>query len=384
MTFREQPDFAQQVGDLNRYGQALNQCTDVDEVVSLTIEAILVLFDLQHATFHEVQEDGLRVLETTNPELDVGADPCDAGRRTYEIGETVTEIRTEGDDDDGGTAVLAVPAGVGADPTIVLTCRGRDREALGDEYVTPIEILASHAATAVSNIHSRERLERAQQSLAVRKEMIEMYDSLLRHDIGNDLQRTLIYADKIRRETGDEQVADYAEQIEDTTEHAADLSRRVGDLIETVEDDREMEPRDLAEVLAETVSDVEAQYEDLTLRFDPEAFQYRVRAGDLLDSVFSNVLTNAANHNEGQVTVDLYAEEPTPGTVVVGMADDGSGVAASVREDLFEMGVKGDDSNGTGYGLGFVSSLTDSYGGDVEVRDSERGGADFRVSLKRA
>lgn len=384
MTFSEQPNFAQQVGDLNRYGQALNQCTTVDEVVSLTIEAILVLFDLQHATVLAVEEDGLRVLETTNPDLADDDDPCDVARRAYETGQTVTETETGREESADGTAVLAVPAGVANEPTIVVACRGRGEAAFGDEYVTPIEILASHAATAVSNIHTRERLERAQQSLAVRKEMIEMYSSLLRHDIGNDLQRTLIYADKIRREAGDEQVAEYAEQIEETTEHAADLSRRVGELIDTVEEDREMAPRDLAAVLAETVSDVEAQYDDLGVRFDRSEFEYRVLAGDLLDSVFANVLTNAANHNEGRVTVDLYAEEPTPGTVVVGIADDGTGVAPSVREDLFEMGVKGDDSSGTGYGLGFVSSLVNSYGGEVEVRDSERGGADFRVTLNRA
>jgi signal transduction histidine kinase len=66
------------------------------------------------------------------------------------------------------------------------------------------------------------------------------------------------------------------------------------------------------------------------------------------------------------------------------MADDGAGIPAAVRDDLFEMGAKGPDSDGTGFGLGFVRALTESYGGTVEVGESDAGGADFRVRLDRA
>jgi signal transduction histidine kinase len=48
------------------------------------------------------------------------------------------------------------------------------------------------------------------------------------------------------------------------------------------------------------------------------------------------------------------------------------------------MGKKGPDSEGTGLGMGLARALTESYGGTVEVRDSDRGGADFRVKLDRA
>ncbi|PSQ28155.1 histidine kinase, partial [Halobacteriales archaeon SW_10_68_16] len=45
---------------------------------------------------------------------------------------------------------------------------------------------------------------------------------------------------------------------------------------------------------------------------------------------------------------------------------------------------KGPDSDGTGLGLGFVRALTESYGGTVTIREGDRGGADFRVTLDRA
>lgn len=87
--------------------------------------------------------------------------------------------------------------------------------------------------------------------------------------------------------------------------------------------------------------------------------------------MFANVLTNAAVHNEDQVTVEMYAEERGSESVVVGMANDGAGGAADVREDIFEMSVKAPD--GTGFGLEFVRALIESYGGGIELRDSDQG-----------
>ena len=65
-------------------------------------------------------------------------------------------------------------------------------------------------ATAIVNIRSRERLERARNDLAKRKEMIEVYDRLLRHDLGNDLQVISGFSDvlvSVLEDGGDEEQA---------------------------------------------------------------------------------------------------------------------------------------------------------------------------------
>ncbi|MFB6151670.1 MAG: ATP-binding protein [Haloarculaceae archaeon] len=380
MSFEDRQDFARQVADLNNYGQALNQCETIDEVVSLTLEAVSLLFELTDVTVYEVRNGELRVRESTSARPDDEV-PSDVAERALETEETVSANRGEGD---GGMASLAVPEGVVDDVVIVIEVRATGVESFGDEYVRPLEILAAHAATAVSNIRSRERLERARQDLATRKEMVEMYDRLLRHDIGNDLQVIVGFADALTDQVDGGQTATYAEKVARAARNSADLINRVGDLVSTLEEEREPEPRDLRDVLTATVEDVDSQYESLAVEYDPGDFEYSVFAGDLLDSVFANVLSNAAVHNEGDVTVEVYAEEPTPDAVVVGMADDGTGIPSEVRDELFEMGRKGPDSEGTGFGLGFVRALTESYGGTVDVRESEASGADFRVTLERA
>jgi signal transduction histidine kinase len=182
----------------------------------------------------------------------------------------------------------------------------------------------------------------------------------------------------------DEKTANYAEKIHRTANEAADLISRVGDLVKTLEQDGELKPRALEPILTDVVDNVDTKFEHLTVAYDPDDFGHQVFAGDLLDSIFTNILSNAAVHNEGDISVEVYAEEPTPDTVVVGFADDGKGVAEEVRDEIFEMGKKGPDSDGTGLGMGLARALTESYGGTVEVRDSDRGGADFRVKLDRA
>jgi len=385
MSFEEQQDFARQVADLNKYGQALNRCETVEEVVSLTLEAMSLLFQFSYSTFIEVRDGELEVVHSTNPRLTPGGEPGGVARRALDTGETVVAT---GDDagmtaDSDVTATLAVPAQVGGEVTAILVTRSTSVDTFGDEYSRPLEILASHAATAISNIRSRERLERARQDLETRKEMIEMYDRLLRHDLGNDLQIIAGFADAVAADV-EGQTAEYVGKIQRAAESSADLIERVGNLVSTLEQQDEPEPRDLREILETTVDEVGANFPELDIDFDPETAQYRVYSGDLLDSVFTNIVSNAAVHNEGAVHMTVTVEAAGNGEVVVVFADDGTGVPPDIREEIFEMGAKGPDSSGTGFGLGFVRALTESYGGGVTVGESAAGGAEFRVTLQRA
>jgi len=384
MSFEENPEFASQVADLNKYGQALNNCESVEEVVSLGLEAVSLLFELPFTTFVEVRDGDPRVVHSTYPEVAAGEAPGPVVEKVIERQDTVLM-----DDESGGdggadiASTLVVPGTIVDDVVAVIVVRSRDAGRFGDDVVRPLEILASHAATAISNIRRREHLERARQDLEKRKEMVEMYDRLLRHDLGNDLQLVASYAEKIAADA-DGEVSEYADRIKRNAMSSADLIGRVGDLVNTLEQQDEPEPQSLAAELEEVVGNTEEQYESLTIEFERDAVDYRVFGGDLLDSVFTNLLSNAAVHNEGSVHVQVSTANATGDTVTVSIADDGSGIPEAIRDSLFEMGEKGPDSHGTGFGLGFVKALTESYGGDIGVTEGESGGADFRVTLERA
>lgn len=398
---------ARTVGQLVKYSRELNRSETVEEVGTYAVEATFHVMDGHPTpTIVEVHGGDLQVLESMSPGIEVGGDPPPVARRAYETGNTV--VRATGDVAVGyrtdDTEVVR-PAHLGldgvADGVAIASASVYEEDAgdVGDvvsvcwptldsveEYhVKPIEYMADHVATAIDNVRSHERLERARDDLATRKDLMEMYDRLLRHDLGNDLQVIVGFSDALvgAVEAGSEP-AEYAEKIRQTARGASDLVDQVGELVKTMEGQAEPEVRALRPVLAAVVEDVDAKYESLTVEFDPGEVEYRVLAGDLLESVFANVLANAATHNDEPVTVRVYADEPSPETVVVGFADDGTGVPGEVRDQIFEMGEKGPDSEGTGLGLGFVRALAETYGGGVDVGPSDRGGADFRVRLKRA
>lgn len=383
MSFEEQPDFARQVADLNKYGQALNNFESVEEVVSLSLEAMSLLFEFPYTTFIEVRDGDLRVVHSTYPEVSQGDAPEDVAYDAFESRETVIVTGDEAGDGDADVgSTLAVPATIVDEVVAIIVTRSVEEHGFGDTVVRPLEILASHAATAISNIRSRERLERARQDLEKRKEMVEMYDRLLRHDLGNDLQVVAAFAEEVASQV-DGEAKDYAERIHRTARSSADLIERVGDLVNTLEQQDEPTPRSLEATMSEVVADARNQYEALTIEYDPDEFDYRVYGGDLLDSVFTNVITNAAVHNDGEVHVRLHVLEATGEQVVVSIADDGSGIPETIANRLFEMGAKGPESDGTGFGLGFVKALTESYGGDITVTEGEHGGADFHITLER-
>ncbi|MEF8870452.1 MAG: HAMP domain-containing sensor histidine kinase [Haloarculaceae archaeon] len=404
---QDNPETARTVGQLVKYSREVNQSKTVEEVGTYALEATVHVMDGHPSpTVTEVQQGELRVLESMSPQLESGSEASAIARHAYETGKTVilpgasTSVNYTTEDT---VVVSAVDLGIDeptddltiAAPSVysdemgeiggIMTARWSTLASVEEHHVKPLEYLADHVATALNNIRSRERLERARNDLEKRKEMIEVYDRLLRHDLGNDLQVISGFSDAVLNLVdGDDRVTEYVEKIHQTANEAADLIDRVGDLVKTLEQDGELQSRALEAILSDVVDTVDTKFEHLTVEYDPADFDYQVFAGDLLDSIFTNILSNAAVHNEDDITVEMYAEEPTPDTVVVGFADDGKGIAEEVRDKIFQMGKKGPESEGTGLGMGLARALTESYGGTVDVRDSDRGGADFRVRLDRA
>ncbi|WP_338740075.1 sensor histidine kinase [Haloplanus salilacus] len=225
--------------------------------------------------------------------------------------------------------------------------------------------------------------KRTERELERKSEKLAMINRLVRHDINNDVQLLMAWADRLDDHV-DETGTDIVERIGDTSGHIAELTSIAGNFVESLEDDTDidLERMDLGHVLETEVEKTRATYGDARIVVD-DLPRVEVRANELLASVFNNLLNNAVRHNDSDdptVHVDLRETETD---VVVRVADDGPGVPDDRKEAIFGKGSRGVDSPGTGIGLHLVYTLVEQYGGDVWVEDNEPRGAVFVVELPK-
>ena len=105
---------------------------------------------------------------------------------------------------------------------------------------------------------------------------------------------------------------------------------------------------------------------------------------DLLELV-GNLLDNACKYGNGQVRVTAHAvdsEDHRPGLSLM-VEDNGPGIAESNRELLLQRGVRGDERvEGHGLGLAIVLEIVSAYNGEINIEESDLGGAKISVSLR--
>lgn len=101
-----------------------------------------------------------------------------------------------------------------------------------------------------------------------------------------------------------------------------------------------------------------------------------------LAQVWMNLISNAARHGGRPPRVEIWAEGEA-GRVVFHVEDNGRGVDAAEREQLFqEYGrLATARSGGNGLGLSIVRRIVERLGGEVGVGEGRHGGADFRFTM---
>jgi two-component system nitrogen regulation sensor histidine kinase NtrY len=115
-------------------------------------------------------------------------------------------------------------------------------------------------------------------------------------------------------------------------------------------------------------------------RFAPDLPELRLDAGQMKRLVI-NLVDNAIEATEKRGTVSISTEfDRTQGRVRLGVADDGPGVAAELRERLFVPSFS-TKRRGSGLGLAIVSRIVQEHHGSIRVEENLPRGARFVVEL---
>ena len=174
------------------------------------------------------------------------------------------------------------------------------------------------------------------------------------------------------------------------------LERLVRGLLELVRAERDGPVRDagtvdLAAALAEVASRAEPLLARKSLRIAVDVasdLPAAAMAAERMHRVLFGLLENAIKFSPAGASISLAATR-VDDELVVTVADEGPGVAAELREAIFDRYFSGPReggpaARGTGLGLAIVKGLVEGACGRVRVDDAASGGARFEIALPMA
>ena len=110
----------------------------------------------------------------------------------------------------------------------------------------------------------------------------------------------------------------------------------------------------------------------------------RCRREDL-DEMLGNLLDNACKWAKSRVTVRTDLPPEGGNYLTIAVDDDGAGLAAALREEVLQRGVRADEASpGSGIGLAIVRELAELYGGSIVLDASPLGGLRATLTLPTA
>jgi len=224
-----------------------------------------------------------------------------------------------------------------------------------------------------------------EQRLERQNERLDEFTSIVSHDIRNPLNVAEGHLELARAECD----SDSLDKVSQAHERMRVLIDDLLTFARAGETATDLESVALADIVEECWQTVEGTRNTLVVETDRQ-----IRADTAkLRRLLANLLRNSAEHGsaDAQTPSDDAAEHGGENiTVRVGtvedtdqhgfyVADDGRGIPADDREQVFEGGYStGED--GTGFGLKIVQRIAEVHGWTVTATESEAGGARFEVT----
>ena len=238
------------------------------------------------------------------------------------------------------------------------------------------EVLAFVAVN--HDITDRKAYER---QIEEQRDGLDLLNQIVRHDIRNDLQMVLAYAELLEPEVGPD-ARTHVDHVMESARNAVDLTVDARELAEVMlRSEPTLEAVPLVDTLTDAVERLQDATDDTVVAVDGSIPPTHVQADELLPSVFRNLLKNAIQHNDEPVPEVRVSATEHEDHVEVRVTDNGPGVPDTQKHTIFGRGEKGLESDGTGIGLYLVNTLVDNYGGDVRIEDTDPKGATFVVTL---
>ena len=221
------------------------------------------------------------------------------------------------------------------------------------------------------------RLEETNAILSTRRKELEIYTSLLRHDLSNDIQM-ILGGLELAQMTKDD-MKKHASFVESTLA-AAERMRSLIHVFSLSEEDLD---KDLLTILKAISDRAQIAFKGLRVKIKPssQVENYPLYYGRLTALAFENLLRNTAQHagQNPNVKIDLRFDD---NFLVICYEDDGPGIPQEIRDQLFGRGVS-TGPKGRGLGLYLTKIIIESEGGTINLDSGTEKGCRFEIRLPK-
>lgn len=239
-------------------------------------------------------------------------------------------------------------------------------------------------------IISQEELDalRGQLEQSSRMATIGELTSTTTHEFNNLMMTILNYAKMGLRHTDDATRQKAFERILDASNKATKITSSILAMARNRSDQKE--PTDLKSLIEDTLLLIEREFRKYRIQLEVELAEvpHILGMANDLQRVLVNLLVNArqATPEGGFVRVTLQEDAKTS-DVVLGIRDNGSGIAPDVLPKIFDpffstkAGPDASGKGGTGVGLPSCKSTIDAHGGRIRVESTVGKGTAFIIRL---
>jgi signal transduction histidine kinase len=214
-------------------------------------------------------------------------------------------------------------------------------------------------------------LKKNQDALEQNRKLIKLINTILRHDLANDLNVLLSALNIFEKENNKKMLLEIRKRINKSIRFIAQM-------------------RSLESITISTdnlrLCNLEKIFDDVVYHYPGIAINIngnnKVIADETLHSIFTNIFNNAIHHgNANSITIDIENHKDEVYTLVK-ISNNGDKIDEDILKDIFKHGVKSKNTGNTGMGLYIVKENMLRYGGNILVRNNEEGSVCFELRFK--
>jgi K+-sensing histidine kinase KdpD len=245
-----------------------------------------------------------------------------------------------------------------------------------NEDISFIDALSAHASVAIENARMAQEMVQNERLSAVGR-----MASVIIHDIKNPMGTLRVYAQVMKKKSGNEEAAKLADEMIHQVDRFVNMTQEILDFTRGVSASN-FKDLEFSEVMESVLNFIEKDLEKNKITLVKHAqFKGMVRLDqDKMVRVFYNIASNArdAMAEGGSLTVSTAEHD---GAVRIDFTDTGTGMPEEVKNRIFEPFMSYGKKHGTGLGMAIVKKVIDDHGGKIEIESIMGKGTTISIYL---